>query len=78
MSRLGRWCGAWVIYRYADARAVTIRQHVAGFHGWRRVWWERREETAFPDWKTKGVFYPASSGGAAPTSLADASQGART
>lgn len=49
--------GAWAIYRRQDSHAVTIAGTLSGFPGWRRRWWERKDEIAFPDWKTEGVFY---------------------
>lgn len=36
-----------------------------GFKGWRRRWWDQRDEKDFPDWKTAGVFYPAMAGATA-------------
>ena len=49
--------GTWVIFRYAPAVAVTIREFVPGFHGWRRIWWRRDAEAPFPDWKNQAFFY---------------------
>jgi hypothetical protein len=59
----GVWVGAdtidgakqWCICRKGDAVAVTIPQSVPGFRGWRRRWWRRENEVAFPDWGTAGV-----------------------
>ncbi len=38
--------------RKGGAVAVTVRERIAGFRGYRRRWWERSDEVPFPDWKT--------------------------
>jgi hypothetical protein len=50
--------GGWTIYRRHDCKAVTIAAPAQGFQGWKRRWWERAEEIPFPDWQTRGVWYP--------------------
>lgn len=55
VTRLARSGDRWVICRRAGAEAVTIPETVKGFRGWRRRWWKREDEVAFPDWKTRGV-----------------------
>lgn len=42
----------WLLVRGGDARAVTLREPIKGFRGWRRRWWNREVELPFPDWKT--------------------------
>ena len=42
----------WGILRRGGAVAVTIEEHVRGFRGWRRAWWSRETERAFPEWRT--------------------------
>lgn len=55
VTRVVRHEGRWVVCREAGAVAVTIRERVPGFRGWRRRWWDRSLEMPFPDWKTRGV-----------------------
>lgn len=50
--------GKWAICRKGGAVAVTIPDKVRGFQGFRKVWWQREHEQAFPDWRTADV--PAS------------------
>lgn len=44
-----------VICRKGGAVAVTLREPIRGFQGWRYRWWDRAWETSFPEWKTEGV-----------------------
>ena len=46
------------ICRRGGAVACTIDEPVPGFRGLRRVWWQRKAERPFPDWKTAGVILP--------------------
>ena len=41
----------WHICRQAGAVAVTIKEPIKGFQGFRYRWWNRAEELPFPDWK---------------------------
>lgn len=41
--------------RKAGAVAVTISEPIRGFRGWRYRWWNREDESPFPEWKTEGV-----------------------
>ena len=55
VTRLVRCDGAkprWAICREGGAEAVTIRQNIPGFRGYRHRWWDRIEEVLFPEWKT--------------------------
>ena len=36
--------------RGGGAVAVTIRDGIVGFRGWRYRWWDRTEEMPFPEW----------------------------
>lgn len=47
--------GSWAIVRRGGAVACTIAAPICGFQGWRRRWWDRDDELAFPDWRTAGV-----------------------
>lgn len=38
--------------RRGGAVAVTINEIITGFRGYKKRWWDRSEEVAFPDWKT--------------------------
>jgi hypothetical protein len=40
---------------------ITIEEKVAGFPGWRRAWFSMRAVIEFPDWRSKGVWYPPKS-----------------
>lgn len=46
---------AWCICRQGGAEAVTIGEPIHGFRGWRRRWWPRELEQAFPSWRSEGV-----------------------
>ncbi len=37
--------------RGGDAVAVTLRDKVKGFQGWRYRWWGHKDELPFPDWR---------------------------
>ena len=50
--------GRWAIIRRGGAEAVTLKEGIRGFQGWRLRWWEREDEIPFPDWKTEGVYGP--------------------
>lgn len=41
--------------RRGDAVAVTIDEHIQGFRGWRKRWWDRANERPFPEWKESGT-----------------------
>jgi hypothetical protein len=47
--------GIWVICRQGGAVAVTIPEKIHGFQGFRRRWWDTKDELPFQDWKTEGV-----------------------
>jgi len=47
--------GRVVFIRGAGAEAMTIREAIRGFRGWRQRWWNVGDEIPFPDWKTEGV-----------------------
>lgn len=44
--------------RRGGAVAVTIPTPIPGFRGWRYRWWEREDESPFPDWRTTDVPAP--------------------
>ena len=50
MVRYGKSRLAFV--RKGSAVAVTIDTKITGFRGYRRRWWSRSDEIAFPHWKT--------------------------
>lgn len=52
---IGREHGRWAIFRKGGAVACTIPEPIRGFQGWRKRWWRREAEVAFPDWQTAGV-----------------------
>ena len=37
--------------RGGNAVAVTINQKIVGFRGYRKRWWDYKDEIPFPDWK---------------------------
>lgn len=39
------------LLRRGGAVAVTIPTPIRGFQGWRYRWWDRADESAFPDWR---------------------------
>lgn len=39
------------LIREGGAVAVTIPEPIRGFRGWRRRWWDRADEVAFPNWR---------------------------
>jgi hypothetical protein len=39
------------VCRKGGAEACTIPQVIPSFRGLRKRWWEREEESSFPDWK---------------------------
>ena len=41
--------GAFI--RKGNAVAVTLKETVTGFRGWRYRWWDYTQEIPFPDWK---------------------------
>jgi hypothetical protein len=43
------------LVRRAGAVAVTIRESIKGFQGYRYRWWNRKQERPFPSWQTEGV-----------------------
>lgn len=48
--------GRWAIGRRGGAVAVTIPDHIVGFRGWRRRWWDRSAEVPFPEWRTADLW----------------------
>ena len=44
--------GRFAFVRHGGAVAVTIPEPIRGFRGWRYRWWDRADETPFPDWRT--------------------------
>ncbi len=42
---------SWAIVRGAGAVACTIPEPIPGFRGLRARWWDRDQETEFPDWR---------------------------
>ena len=38
------------LVRRGDAVACTIEDRIKGFQGYRYRWWEREQESPFPDW----------------------------
>jgi hypothetical protein len=42
----------FALVRRGGAEAVTISEPIRGFQGFRYRWWEREDETPFPDWQT--------------------------
>lgn len=42
----------YALVRRGQAQAVTIVAPILGFQGWRYRWWNREDETPFPDWRT--------------------------
>lgn len=55
LTRLDGDGGQVVFGRKGGAVAVTIREPITGFRGWRYRWWKREQEEPFLDWKTRGV-----------------------
>lgn len=41
----------FALIRGGDAVAVTIREPIVGFQGWRYRWWKREDELPFTDWR---------------------------
>jgi hypothetical protein len=41
----------YALVRHGGAEAVTLREPIQGFRGFRYRWWERDEEVPFPDWR---------------------------
>lgn len=41
-----------ILRRSNEAVAITIPDPIPGFRGLRKRWWDRADETPFPDWKT--------------------------
>lgn len=50
-SRVRQGCAPIAFVRRGGAVAVTIDEHIQGFRGWRRRWWERDQERPFPNWR---------------------------
>lgn len=46
--------GGWFIWA-TMTRSVTLKDHVPGFKGWRRRWWDVAAEEDFDAWRTEGV-----------------------
>src|SRR5208282_3823533 len=44
--------GDFVICRRGNAVACTIDLPIPGFQGLRPIWWSRKQEKPFPDWRT--------------------------
>ncbi len=43
------------LVRRNDAVAVTIPEPIRGFRGWKYTWWDRSQETPFPNWREVAV-----------------------
>lgn len=56
VTRVIEYEGRWAIGRKGGAVAVTIPDHILGFRGWRRRWWNHEEESPFPDWRTADLW----------------------
>lgn len=39
------------LVRHGDAQAVSLREYIPGFRGFRYRWWDREREEPFPDWQ---------------------------
>lgn len=39
--------------RGGSAVAITVKQLIAGFRGWRYRWWDYKDEMPFPNWREK-------------------------
>ena len=39
------------LVRQGGAVAVTIPESIRGFRGWRYRWWQRADESPFPQWR---------------------------
>jgi hypothetical protein len=52
IKREGR---GWGICRKGGAVACTIEDAVPGFRGYRKRWWDTKDEAPFPKWRTQGV-----------------------
>jgi hypothetical protein len=48
----GGGLGRVSLIRSDGAVAVTIPERIVGFRGWRRRWWQRKDEVPFPNWMT--------------------------
>lgn len=55
VTRALRVNGRWAVCREGFAVALTVDEPIPGFRGWRKRWWETRDEKPFPKWKTEGV-----------------------
>ena len=55
VTRLAQTDRGWAICRKGGAVAVTIRDEIKGFRGFRKVWWTREQELPFPRWQIEGV-----------------------
>lgn len=42
---------SFAFVRGGRAVAVTINEPIQGFRGWRKRWWERKDEIPFPEWR---------------------------
>lgn len=52
LVRVQRTERGFALVRKGGAVAVTVDQPIPGFRGFRYRWWDRSEETPFPDWET--------------------------
>jgi len=52
LVRVQRTEGGYALVRKGGAVAVTIARPTPGFRGLRYRWWDRSEETPFPEWMT--------------------------
>lgn len=41
----------FALIRAGNAVAVTIKNEIFGFRGYRYAWWDRKDEIPFPDWR---------------------------
>lgn len=42
---------SWAICRKGNAVAVTIKEPIQGFRGFRKIWWNTKDEHHFPKWE---------------------------
>jgi hypothetical protein len=52
LVRVDRASGGYALVRRGGAVAVTLKEPVRGFQGFRYRWWEREDEIPFPNWQT--------------------------
>jgi hypothetical protein len=55
LTRIEDVGNGFAFVRRGGAEAVTIREPIKGFQGWRWRWWHRAEEIPYPDWQHDGI-----------------------